>query len=484
MVNRRLFIAGVLMLCMVLPAVAELTQVEIGGQLRIRGNFINNMIAMPAPLVHYGPLSTLRRPIGGPFAPVVASIVDWDNSGSDYSAVEQRTRLHVKASFTEDVSAFIELDSYDIWGEDFRSNYLTGADGRANSGDDVELYQAYIDAKNLWGTPLSLRVGRQELAFGSQWLVGTRDFAFLYTGLSFDALRLTYAGESFTVDAWAAKLQDNLGDFGEDDVDFYGVYASCTAVEGHTFDAYWMLLNDDTMPKADTHLNTVGLRGAGRFGAFDYDAEVAYQFGSADAYGFLAGDRGADFDNFGAKLDMGYAIDTVWTPRVFVSGRYYGGEDNRDISFIDWANPWYRPNASVNFNRLFSNEIASGFVDLLNDLSNAWFARAGVMFAPFEKVRSILAVTYYESLEAFDRPVMPVLTWWTCENDRDLGWEVTFFHEYHYSEDLVFELGWTHLFTGDGMAQGNYSAWNGTILNGGSDDDDADYMYAGCRINF
>ena len=47
--------------------------------------------------------------------------------------------------------AFIEIDSYDIWGEDFRSNYVTGVDARAASGDDVEMYQAYIEAEEMSG---------------------------------------------------------------------------------------------------------------------------------------------------------------------------------------------------------------------------------------------------------------------------------------------------------------------------------------------
>ena len=171
-------------------------------------------------------------------------------------------------------------------------------------------------------------------------------------------------------------------------------------------------------------------RGAGRMGAFDYDAEVAYQFGSADAYGLVVGDTGADFDNWGAKLDLGYAFDCAWTPRVFVSGRYYGGEDNRQFGSDD---------ASVNFNRLFSNEIVTGFIDLLNDLSNAWTGRVGVMCAPMPKIRTVFAVSYYEALESFDRPGF---LWWTDSSDTDLGWEVTLFNEYHYSEDLVFEFGW------------------------------------------
>ncbi|HDP34856.1 MAG TPA: hypothetical protein ENN29_07075, partial [Candidatus Hydrogenedentes bacterium] len=96
-------------------AFAELQNVEVGGNIRIRGNWY-----------------------------------DFDRA-SDTSFIEQRTRLSVKADFTQDVSAFIELDYYNFWGEDFRSLYLTGADFRGSGGNDVDLYQGYIEAKDMWG---------------------------------------------------------------------------------------------------------------------------------------------------------------------------------------------------------------------------------------------------------------------------------------------------------------------------------------------
>ena len=267
-------------------------------------------------------------------------------------------------------------------------------------------------------------------------------------------------------------------------MDFYGVYATCKAIENHSFDAYWMLLRDDSAAAGDTLLHTAGLRAAGKCAAFDYDMEVAYQFGEADAVGFSFGETDANWDVWGARLDAGYTVDMVLQPRFFVSGRYFGGEDNRDISFCDWLNPFDAPSASVSFNRLFSNEISNGFLDLTNDLSNAWWARLGVIIAPVEKVHTVIAVTHYETIDAFDRPVVPLLSFWTKENSKDLGWELFIFSEYQYSEDLTFEFGWSHLFVGDGLKEGNFSTSNGLVFNGGSDDSDADYFYGGMKIAF
>ncbi len=507
-----------LLVAVSISAWAELQNVTVGGSVRIRGNYIRNTFTtfqggMPMPEQRWSPASVWKRPIGGRgfFSPVnnVMSIYDWDDRGDDVAFVEQRTRLHVRADFTQDVSAFIELDSYDVWGEDFRSDYVTGSDARARSVDDVEFFQAYIEADQIYGVPLRLRIGRQELAFGSQWLVGPRDFAFFYTGASFDALRLTYSHDQFTIDAWAGKLAENFADMFENDVDFYGVYGSYIALEGFTFDAYLLYLRDDIpIPNApfglagysDTNLFTVGLRGAMNKWNFDVDAEVAYQFGSADAIGatfttLLAGDSRAHFDNWGAKLDVGYSFDYKCRPRLFAGFRYYGGEDRRDISFWDWLNPFHRPRASISFNRLFSNDIASGFMDLNNDASNMWWVRAGFNTFLYDKFLIIFFASHYEAVEPFRRPLsaklwgnrvplLPGASWITKENPRDLGYDIGLFTEYHYSEDLIFELGYTHHFVGPGQEYGTFSRWNGLAYNGGTGKDGGDYIYAGTRIKF
>jgi hypothetical protein len=532
---RKLFVIVAALALVAIPAMAELQNVTVGGSLQIRGNYYMSTFTDPTQ-------TAVRWPNQGgavflPFRAVgnnanffgvnqpnnVLSRFVWNDDGNDWRFVEQRTRLNVNADFTDEVSAFIELDSYDVWGEDFRSNYITGADARANTGDDVEIYQAYIQAKEMWGTPLQVRIGRQELSFGSEWLVGTNDTNSFFTGLSFDGVRATYATDQFSVDAWAAKLFE-ANAFEEDgDTDFYGVYASYTGLENISIDAYWMLVRDaaqwsDTnggwLPELlenwlnlddydVTNLHTVGLRGAGTIGAFDFEVEGAYQFGDADAvgssfrpFGFTYGDDNADFDgNWGANAEVGYTFDMNYQPRIFVGGAYFSGEDNRDVSFWEWINPFDRPDSSVSFNRLFSNWEYSQFLDTDASLSNTWLVRAGVSAKPTENVEVMLKGTYFAADAAFDAPrnikigryrvpVHPLWSFWTEENDDSLGIEAELSAKYNYSEDLVFEAGWAHLFVDDGLKEGNFNSSNGLAFNGGTSDDDADYVYLETRLSF
>lgn len=547
---RKAILLTLLVAVVALPAFAELQNIEVGGSIRIRGNWYSSEAGADTGLRVANPL------VSWPWAPVIAngfrwnagllpgrpigarigagtSSHSWDDVGNNNADVEQRTRLNVKADFTDAVSAFIELDSYDQWGEalEFRSNYITGVDRRANTGDDVEVYQAYIEANEMWGQPLRVRIGRQELSLGSEWLVGVNDASSAFRGLSFDAIRATYATDMFSVDAFWAKLVERSPIEEDGDVDLYGVYASYLGLEDITIDGYWLMVRDGRMlfdtPYAfpgiqgaiehwfgvddydPTYLHTVGLRGAGTVGAFDFEAELAYQFGDADAIGWFFipkayGDDDADFDEIGLNLEVGYTFDMTYRPRVFLGFAYLGGEDERDITFWDWVmflyNPFYSPNASVSFNRLFSNWEYSEFLDA-TELSNVWIARGGVSASPTEKVELTLLASYFEAIDEFDVPphffllgrrfliapfvpFMGLAPWWTRSNDSDLGWELELIAKYNYTEDLSFEAGWAHLFAGDGLGDGNFVNSNGLAFNGGRDDDDADYLYFETKICF
>ncbi len=411
---------------------AELQNVELSGNLRIRGNY-------------YG-----------------------YDSLADLSYIQQRTRLGVKADFTNDISAFVEFDSYGVWGEGFRSNYLNGIDNRGAA--DVSLYQSYIEARNLWGAPLTLKVGRQELKFGDQFLVGVNDASSDFRGLSFDAVRLTYKTDALSVDAVASKLAETYQNFGKGDTDFYAVYASCTAVENQTFDAYWMYVRDDGALLAagnEVDIHTIGLRGAGTIGSFDYKAELAYQFGSVDGLpsacpsGFGTADT--DYGTFGANAEVGYTFDAVWSPRPFARFAYLGGGDpDRSV----WSNDRTLP-----FNRLFSNIEYSEFIET-TDLSNVFYYALGVDLVPTECVKLQLVGAYFAADEA--GPVT---------DSTGLGWEAGLYASYQYSEDLVFRAGYIHFFGEEGLEDA-YIAGNGLRQWGGDEDDQYDYLYLETEISF
>jgi hypothetical protein len=487
-------------------AQAELQQVSVGGELRIRGRWYMNTFTQGFARETRIPNAWLgKRPIG---FNGVSSIFAWDGDTVDWARYESSVLLDVKAEFTDNIGAVIELYDFHQWGEDFRSNYITGNDFRATTSDDVEINQAYIHVRSLFDSPIGVVVGRQRVKLGKGWLISDMLTPSQY--ISHDGILLHYLQDPWAILAFTAKPLETMG--GDDDADIYGMYGTWAGMDALALSGYWMLLRhatgvedtygglfqewlEDRLDIDDydaTKLHTVGMRAFGMKGGWDYDLEVAYQFGEADHTGAMFrpvgmryGDDDAEYDNWGAQLDLGYTFqETAWSPRLLMQACYFQGHDNRDISFWGWINPFYTPEASVSFNRLLSSE---NHVPTINDngwLSNFYQITGGVELQPTEKITLHMHVAKEWIDEPFDFPVFPGLPFWTREGSDDLGWEIAAWAKYNYSDDLSFMLYGNVLFPDDGLTDGAFIQFNGTDFSGGSDNDTAGYLFWMSTLKF
>lgn len=522
----RMGMMGVLVLSVLTPCVAwgGLQNVQVGGKIEIYGAWYSEVFEPTWEGTRIPDLFLRYRAIG---LDGTLSAYRFGRGGNELAFVEQRTRLHLSADFTEEVMAFIEFDSIDTWGEDFRSDYVTGLDSRADTSDDVEVYQAYIEGQSVFGVPIAFRVGRQEMEFGSGWLVGADPGPDPFVGMSFDAVRLTYSADALSVDVWWAKLAEQSPWEQDGDTDFYGVYATYAledgAAEGVEFDAYWMFLRDaakrndtdrawlgewieDLVGYDDygvTELHTVGLRNVGAWNALDWEVEAAYQWGDASAVGSLFvpvdlvyGDDAADWDLWAGHAEVGYTFDVAWSPRLYLGGAYYQGKDNRDLTFWEWFFPFQKPDASVSFNRLFSSKCEDACL-LSTNMSNFWKVYLGATATPTDALEIGVDVGYFETVAPFDNPVAirhgsfwyPFLAdrfpFITKENADDLFWQTFLYVYYQFSEDLGFEVGWAHCFTGDAISD-RVAFLDGYGLTnvGGIGEADVDYVYFYTSLEF
>jgi hypothetical protein len=387
----------------------------------------------------------------------------YDDDSFNQNLVEHRTRIGINADFSDDVRVFVEFDDYSVFGSDFRDSPWTNDSNNGGAGD-ISLYQSYIEVNGLWDTALNARLGRQEVELGSEWLVGNNDASSGFTGLSFDGLRLDYGADNFTVTGlWLKLAETGAGDWGDGDTDLYALYGSYAGIEDITIDAYWMMVSADGVGASflqggvgvgDVDLHTIGARAGGNVGNFDFEAELAFQFGDAAT---AAGD--VDFDGIGFNGELGYTFDANYDPRIYIGFAFLEGPDGGDSGF----------------NRLFSNWEYSEFLGN-SDLSNLSVLRGGLSASPREDLSLGLDLGYFIVDE--DAP----------GSDSSLGFETNLHAEYQYSEDLVFRAGWAHFFTGDGVEDGN--AVNGSAVGAGAavvgsgSDEDFDYLYFETEISF
>lgn len=495
-------------------ALGDLQNLDVGGQLRIRARYWSNMYVDGDPEVRISDYFLPGRPIG---PTGTASGFAWDDNGNDALRFEQHTWLAFRADFTDQVSAQVDLFSTDTWGTDFRSDYVSGMDTRADTFSDVEFLQSYIEVNEAFGAPLRLRAGRQQIELGDGWFVGrshsTDQFAF-------DGLRLTYAAEPFTIDGWWTVLREGGVAEQDGDVDFYGLNLRYGGFPHNEILAYWLFLRDG-QSISDTHfvaplesledwaevdnydpteLHTFGVRVQGGWGGWDHHVEVAYQWGNADSVGrlfspFGYGDTAARFDTWAGDFEVGYSFDAAWQPRLVVGGAYFGGEDERDLSFSEWINPFDRPEASVSFNRLFSSTKYGELFGEERNASNFRQLRAGIALQPLESVSLTATAMRIWVNEPFAMPrtvaagdiripLAPALPFVTQRADDDIGTLANLDLRYRYSENLEFRLVAEHLFAGDGVGDGSFIYNNGLAFNGGSDSDDASYLALDALIAF
>jgi hypothetical protein len=194
--------------------------------------------------------------------------------------------------------------------------------------DTFDLRQAYVEFGRLEGNTFELRVGRQELVFGEQRLVGHVNW--LNTARSFDAVRAAYRHQSFRIDAFAASVVNVVeGNFNKrtDGNNFHGIYGAFTSVIPRASVepyAFWRLgrgLRSETGPISKLDAKTIGFRVAGKLPAnLDYGAEMAAQTGTLGA---------DDVEAWAGHWVAGYTFPKPASrPRVFAEYNFATGDAN------------------------------------------------------------------------------------------------------------------------------------------------------------
>ncbi len=195
------------------------------------------------------------------------------------------------------------------------------------------LHQLFVDFRVLGeDVPLTLRVGRQEFQFGAQRVLSPLGWA--NTRRKFDGVAMIYNAEKFDITAWWAKPvpvnrvegYNRTPDRYREEQDVYGIYAECKAIEDHFFDMYFMATHDtgdlsnSNFRRGDMSMYTIGGRAGGKTGPFDYEGELAGQWGT------FAGDR---IQAWMGAVDGGYTFaDASWKPRIGVGFDWGSGDDD------------------------------------------------------------------------------------------------------------------------------------------------------------
>lgn len=246
----------------------------------------------------------------------------------------QRILLNVDLQASDYFRVFVQLGSHLApWKDAAAPPYL----------DRLDLQQAFIDIRLPLGIepdPI-LRIGRQEMVYGSQRLVSIRDAPNVRR--NFDGLRLGGMVRGVRVDAFATRPVLQRSGVFDDSADttqaFWGVYSTTplTFVPGGNLDFYYLgYVNQRARFAAgagEELRHTIGARFFGVAAGWDWDWEALAQFGTFAAQNIQA---------WGVSTDTGYTFDVKgWKFRLGLKADFGSGDNNLNDGTLGTMNPLF-----------------------------------------------------------------------------------------------------------------------------------------------
>lgn len=212
-------------------------------------------------------------------------------------------------------------------GQDARVYFNQRIPNAPNFEAPLDLRMGYAEIGAPKG-PVTLRLGRQEINFGDQRLVGSSNWA--NTARTFDAVRATFRSGGYRLDAFAASVVVPAAGAFDRPVTGDNLHGLVGGIEKlvpqATIEPYlfWRLqprVTGETGVRANLDLKTVGMRWVGKLPAgFDYVTEMAVQRGSL----------GAEKDRaWAGHWVLGYSpARAPWKMRLISEYNFASGDEN------------------------------------------------------------------------------------------------------------------------------------------------------------
>lgn len=386
-----------------------------------------------------------------------------------------RERVHVGYKPTPWISVFAEGRDSSVHG-----------DRRVPKPEDdsFDLHQGYLQLGDPSAFPVTAKVGRQELSYGDERLIGAFDWNNI--GRVFDAAKLRYEDKTLWVDAFAGRVvlaNDGAFNVANDYDWFSGVYASTRKLVPHQETQLFLLSRNtgDGSPTATTgspqaggptarDIYTLGFRVkslSGEFGGWDYEAEAAGQLGRVYDTKLA---KSLDHRAYAAHVAGGHTWKDAWlSPRAGLEYNFASGDHDASDG------------AHTTFENLFpTNHRFYGFMDFVS-----WQNMHNARLATSVKPAKDLVVTadahlfwladthdaFYQASGAARKTggysIQP-------GNDPHAGAEVDVIATYTIRKWAVLQGGYGHFFRGDYVKQ--------SLAGSGSKD--ADWFYAQLTLGF
>ena len=391
-------------------AYAEVQNVKVSGDINILGVLRNNF--------------DLANPV------TATGVTQKENDKGRFFATQ--TRVRIDADLTDNVIATVRLINERNWTSE------------TNSSTDIDLDLAYVTLKEFLYSPLTLIVGRQELKFGNQLIIGSNGTytAATINGLpsdlsertSFDALRAILNYDPLVINVVYAKASNNNVNT-SDDTDLFGVNTSFDLNKKINLQGYIWDRKDKSTAVVNSKKDDIYTVGAlitiAPIESLKTSLEAAWQFGKnrvATATGVTTKRNAFAIQ---ARADYGFG-KVKFTPAIGGSYTYLSG-DGKDAGW----------------NQMYYNQNLGNIAYAILPFSNMHVFNLKGSVKPMEDVTLSALYGYYKLANTvstitsgkFDSNGATYLNATALSGKSNLGQEVDITATYDYTEDV--QLGLT-----------------------------------------
>lgn len=294
-------------------------------------------------------------------------------------------------------------------------------------------YRILKDSSNI----LAIRVGRQEINYGSGRLISVREGTTVRQ--YFTGAKVRYAMPRFSIDAFVLAADEvNFGVFDNrpgHQANLWGAYSNLHVQKAGNFDFYYLGIRRDHAKFEEGIAKEVRHTVATRYwksgGGFIYNLEAAYQFGK-----FGKG----DIDAWTLAIELGYTFEhTRFKPSINLRNDYISGDKKAGDGKLQTFNPLFPKGGYFGFNPLIG---PSNLMDLHPYLTLAitdkLTAQADVVF----NWRYSLKDGIYRPGGNFNAPG-------SLSDQRFIGSTYLLSADYQFNKHLSFSAGGQYFRVGD-----------------------------------
>ncbi|MCL5991385.1 MAG: alginate export family protein [Bacteroidetes bacterium] len=355
---------------------------------------------------------------------------DFDNKTFPLSYTLMRTRVNAEKNLFDDISFFIQFQDSRVWGQT--------ANPTKNLAN-IDLHQGYIDIKNIFNIPLSVRVGRFEIEYGSGRILGPNPWN--YVARAWDGYRIRYDRKKFYVDAFSlahTALTDPTRYPFSSKIDtsfnIYGLWSTINLGEEHKVELLGLYENNnkktDTTHK-DAELLTTGLNYEFKSGNINIELETAYQTG----HSLFGGTKNKEASSYLGCLRIQYKLSAI-TASLNVETVSGTKPTEKEKTNTFWR-PWGTNHQFNGYMDYFSGDLTKSTNNLgLNNL------HLKCKYVPKDSPLSIdLAVWHFITNQK------------SATGKSTLGEELNLVGRYNLHENIFIELGGGLFFAGEVMKE-------------------------------